>query len=315
MKIPRLRLAALVFCIPAIFSSLSAAPPKIGVLLKGRSDFWSAMEKGALEAGAKLGADVIVKAPLSEADIAVQIQLLGAMGAQGIQALVIAPCNRDTLAGPVAALAARGVKVVVVDSPLAGADTAPFVGTNQLAAGEAAGRLLAGLVQENDEVSILRFSQTSVAAQQRETGAMGALRAAHPHLVVHDDIYSSSESGVEAERCVLLLDKYPATRAILASSTQGTMAMLKLLEARKSAGSITFVGFGFNLNPAVAAALSDGTMRGWVAQLPRDVGYKGVETALALLAGQKVNAPVSTDIVVITKDNLADPRVQALLAN
>jgi len=65
----------------------------------------------------------------------------------------------------------------------------------------------------------------------------------------------------------------------------------------------------------VAAALADGTMQGWVAQLPEDVGYKGVGAALALIAGQTVAPVISTDIIVITKDNLHDAKVQALLGD
>jgi hypothetical protein len=38
-----------------------------------------------------------------------------------------------------------------------------------------------------------------------------------------------------------------------------------------------------------------------------------VETAVALLKGQKMPAVVNTDCLVITKDNLKDPKVQALL--
>ena len=269
--------------------------------------------KGALDAGQKLGAEVVVKAPLNETDVAVQIHLLEALGSQGVQAIVIAPANPDTLAAPVAALAARGIRVVVIDSPLAGKAPGPFVGTDQRAAGEAAGRLLAGLVAESDEVSLLKHSQGSVAAGERERGALSSLRAAHPQQAVHSDIYASSESGAEAERSALLLEKYPGTRAILASGSPGTMAMLKLLEQRKAAGSIKFVGFGFNLNPDVAAALTDGTMQGWVAQLPEDVGFKGVQAALALVAGRPVEPVISTDFIVITKDNLREPKVQALL--
>jgi len=314
MKPALSRLAALVLCLSGLAPAVTAAP-KIGVLLKGRSDFWSAMEKGAVDAGHKLGAEVVVKSPMNEMDVAVQIRLLQALGAQGIQALVIAPCNQDTLAAPVAALAARGVKIVVIDSPLSGPAATTFVGTNQRAAGEAAGRFLAGLVGENDEISVLKHSQSSTAAQEREIGALAALRELRPHAVVHSDIYSSSEDGVEAERSALLLQKYPGTRAILVSGTPGTMAMLKLLEERKTAGAIKFVGFGFNLNSSVAAALADGTMQGWVAQLPEDVGYKGVGAALALIAGQTVAPVISTDIIVITKDNLHDAKVQALLGD
>jgi ribose transport system substrate-binding protein len=313
MKSAFQRFGAAMLCLAWLVPALPAAP-KIGVLLKGRSDFWSAVQKGAVDAGAKLGAEVIVKAPLNETDVAVQIHLLEVLGNQGVQAIVIAPTNEDTLAAPVAALAAKGIKVVVIDSPLSGGNRGVFVGTNQRAAGEAAGRLLAGMIGDNDEVSFLKHSQTSVAAQEREIGALAALRAAHPGLAVHNDIYASSESGAEGERSALLLTKYPGTKAILASGSPGTMAMLKLLEERKSAGAIKFVGFGFDLNPEVAAALADGTMQGWVAQLPEDVGFKGVQAALALVAGQPVEPVISTDFIVITRDNLRDSKVQALLA-
>jgi ribose transport system substrate-binding protein len=307
-SLPLLALAAL-----AVAPSVAAAP-RIGVLLKGRGGFWTPVERGALAAGQKLGADVVVKAPIDENDVAVQIRLLAALGAQGIQALVVAPANAQTLAGPVAALAARGVKIVVIDSPLDGTAPGPFVGTDQLAAGAAAGRLLASLLGENGEVSVLKHSQNSVAARQREAGALAALRSAHPHLVVHSDIYASSEAGAEGEHAALLLAKYPATRAILASGTPGTMAMLRLLEARKAGGPIPFVGFGFDLNPAVAAALADGTMQGWVAQLPADVGYQGVAAALALTRGEAVAPNVATAFIAVTRANLHEPRIEALLA-
>jgi ribose transport system substrate-binding protein len=311
MKSAILRFGAVVLGILWL-APAAAAAPKIGVLLKGKSDFWTAMGNGAMDAGSKLGAEVIIKAPPNEMDVAIQIRLLQALSAQGVQAIVIAPCNASTLVAPIAALAAKGIKIVVVDSPLSGSDRV-FVGTNQKAAGDAAGRLLATAVGDTDEVSFLKHSQSSLAATERENSALAAMRAAHPRAVIHGDIYASSETGVEAERSALLLEKYPQTKGILASGTQGTMAMLKLLEARKSAGAIKFVGFGFNLNPDVAGAIADGTMLGWIAQLPRDVGYKGVQTALALVNGQPTDAVVSTDVIVVTKDNLNDPKVQALL--
>lgn len=90
--------------------------------------------------------------------------------------------------------------------------------------------------------------------------------------------------------------------------------MLKLLEERKAGGPIRFVGFGFDLNADVATALADGTMQGWVAQLPSDVGYKGVATALALLNGEKVEPNVATDFIAVTRANLHEPRIEALLA-
>lgn len=305
-------LRPLLLAFVAIVSAAAVqAGPVIGVLLKGKSDFWSAVGKGATAAGEKVGAQVIVKAPPAETDVAVQIALLNALANQGIQALVIAPTSPDALSGPVKALAAKGVKVIVIDSPLNGNVGASFVGTDQKAAGEAAGQLMAGLVTDKDQVAFLRHNQSGSATMLRETGAMDSLKAAHASIVVHGDIYSSTENGVETERSELLLSKYPTVKAIFASGTPGTMAMLKVLEAHKS--SVKLIGCGFNLNPDVVTALTDGSMAGWVAQLPEDIGSKGVETAAAAIGGQTVPANVKTDFVVVTKDNLGDPKIKALL--
>jgi ribose transport system substrate-binding protein len=289
------------------------AETKIGLLLKAKNAFWSSMEQGATEAGRAAGAEIIVKSVIQETDIGGQTKLLNALAAQGIQALVIAPANKDALADPVAALAAKGVKIVVIDSPLAGTGEHVFVGTNQRVAGEAAGQLLASMVQTKDEVAFFRHIQGSGATEEREIGALEKLRGAHPGIVVHGDIYAGGEQGVEAQRAELVLTKYPNTKAILASGTPGTMAMLKVLQQKGLAGKIKLVGFGFNLNPEVAAALDNGALSGWIAQLPKEVGRKGVETAVALLKGQAVPAVVNTEFLVITKDNLMDPKVQALL--
>lgn len=296
-----------------ILLSAASAAPAVGVLLKGRSAFWSAVEKGAVESAQKEGIEVVVKIPLNESDISVQIQLLNAMVAQGIPAIVIAPSSKDALAAPVAAAIAKGVKVVVLDSPISG-PMPVFVSTNHEDAGAAAGRLLTKFVSETDEVCILKHSQTGVATTLRETSAYAAIREIYPNIVVHRDIFSGAEAGLELEKAKLALTQHSNIKGVLCSGTTGTMAMLKALQEKQLAGTIKLVGFGFNLNPEVSAALQSGAMHGWIAQVPSDIGAKGVSTAAALLKGQTVPAEIHCDFVVVTKDNLNDPKVQALLA-
>ena len=306
-------LLPLLFCLFAAVSA-PADPLKIGVLLKGKNDFWVAVAKGASQAGQKLGVEVIVKSPPTEADVGIQVRLLGILASEGIQALVIAPCNKDALARPVAALAAKGVKIVVIDSPLSGSAGYVFVGTDQKAAGQAAGRLVAGLVTEGDEVAILRHVQGGGAPEMRESAALAAILAAHPNLVVHGDIYASSVPGLEGDRSRLLLSKYPQVKAIFASGSPGAMAMLKVLTETGGNSSAKLVGGRFNLNPQVVAGIKSGKLAGWIAQLPEDVGIKGVESAQALVNSQTVPAVVPTKFLVVTQDNLADPEVQRLLS-
>lgn len=300
-------------CVLLLPSVASAGGHKIGVLLKGQAKFWDVVGRSATAAGEKAGCEVVVRAAPLETDIATQVQLLNALAAQGAQAIVMAPAHREALAEPAAALAARGIKIVVIDSPLAGTAGSTFIGTDHRAAGEAAGRLLAELISDGDEVTFLKHAQNNIATADRENGALKSLRAVHGALTVRGDIYASTEKGVEAERARLVFSRYPGTKAVLASGTAGTMAMCSLLASREP-GQVKLVGFGFNLNPEVAAALEAGTMHGWIAQLPGDVGRIGVETALALLEGKEVPPVIHTDFVVITRQNLREPKVQALLA-
>lgn len=288
------------------------AAPKVGVLLKGRSAFWNSMEKGALDAGAKHGIEVVVKAAATETDVAVQVQLLNAMVGQGFDAIVLVPANKEALAAPAAAAAAKGIKIVVLESPLGGEAGKVFVGTDHKAAGEAAGEILVALTSETDEVSFLGHAQSNSATTLREKGAMAKFREARPKNIVHADIFASVEIGGEVGKASMLLERYPATKVIFASGSGGTLAMLKVLEEKKLAGAIKLVGFGFNLNPEIEAALTAGKMHGWIAWQPRELGRQGVEAALALAKGEPVPAVVNTDFVVVTAATLKNTGVQAL---
>jgi ribose transport system substrate-binding protein len=294
--------------------SAGAAGPKIVVILKAHTAFWKAVEKGATEAGQRLGAEVVVKAPLNDTDVAVQIQLLNAGAAQGAAAVVVAPINSNALAVPIASVAVQGTKVVIIDTPIAGKAAPVFVGTDQLGSGEAAGALLAKLVSDTDEAAILLHNQSSGATLDREKGATEAFRKVHPKSPLHADIYGGSEPGAEEAKCELLLERHPHIAAVLTTGSSETFAMLRVLQRKKLATSIKLIGFGFNLNPEVAAALDHGEMNAWIAQQPTEFGIRGVESALALIKGEAVPPVVHTDFLIITKENLADSKVQALLA-
>jgi len=291
--------------------------PKVGVLLKaksGYSGYWSAVEAGAIEAGKQAGVDVVVKAPPTESDIGIQIQLLNALAGQGVDAIVIAPINKEALAVPITSAAVKGIKIVVIDTPITGNAAAAFVGTDHAAAGRAAGELIAKLVSDTDEVAILRHSQASGATADREAAAISAIKAVHPNGSIHADIYASAQPGTEAEKAQLLLTKYPNVKAVLASGTAGTLGMMKVIEEGKLVGKFKLVGFGYNLTPEVAQAIQAGELTAWIAQLPKEIGAKGVSAAASLLKGESVPAVIHTNVVTVTAENLKDPAVQALLS-
>jgi len=296
----------------ALAASASAAP-KIGVLFKDKSPgFWILAEKGANEAAKTLGADVIIKAPPTVLDLTAQSRLLALLANEKLDALVIAATNPDVVEAAVAKLAEAHVKIVTVDTPLKAGLADTFVGADQVAIAEVAAKVFISIIADGDEVAILRNNTVDRTVVTRETTLREALKA-RSKLIVHSDIYASSEKDTEDERALLMLTQHPKTTAVFASATRGTLATIKAVREKGLVGKVKVVGFGTYLPAEAAQAFEDGILVGWVAQEPKDLGVKAVQAAVALVKGEAVPAVVRPDFLLVTKDNFRSPEAQALL--
>jgi len=295
-----------------VFSPLVAAP-KVGVLLKDRSPgFWIFAEKGAVQEAAVVGVEVIVKAPPSVLDMSAQARLLAGLAAEKLDALVVAPTNPDLIQAMVTNLAEKGVKIVTVDTPLKDGTAHAFIGADQAAMADDAAKLFLSLVQEGDEIALLRNNSVDRTVIIREERLREAARA-RPGLVFRSDIYASSERDTEDERALVLLNKYPKVTAVFASATRGTLSTIKAVREKGLVGKVKVVGFGTYLPPEAAEAFKDGILHGWVAQEPKDLGVQAVRAAAALVRGEKVPAVIRPAYVLVTKDNINSAEVRALL--
>src|SRR5579871_5623971 len=70
----------------------------IAVIPKGNSDlFWQSVHAGAVKAGRETGVDVLWNGPASEADYTIQIQIVDAMINRRVDAIALAPTDRQAL--------------------------------------------------------------------------------------------------------------------------------------------------------------------------------------------------------------------------
>ena len=70
---------------------------------------------------------------------------------------------------------------------------------------------------------------------------------------------------------------------------------------------------GFDAGPAQVEQLKAGDVQALVVQKPYDIGYQGVEQAVAAVRGEEVTPEIGTDYVVATPDNLDDPDISKFL--
>ncbi len=289
------------------------ARTKIGVLFKDKlPGFWTFAEKGAMEAGAALDVDVIVRAPPSVLDVSSQARLLNGLVAENIDALVIASTNPETVESIVSDLAQKGVKIVTVDTPLKDGLAQVFVGADQVAVAEAATKLFLSIAQDGEEVAMLRNNSLDRTVLTREETFREGLKA-RPNLTLHANIFASSERNSEGDQATLLLNKFPKTAVVFASASRGTMAMIKAVRDSGLTGKVKVVGFGTYFPEEAVKAFDEGILYGFVAQEPKSLGATAVKSAVALLAGKSVPPFVRPDFMVITRENFKSSEAQALI--
>lgn len=295
------------FACVAVASALvgpAAAAPKIGLLMKDRGLFWSAAEQGAAEAAKAAGAEFVAKGPLNSSNLGQQLALLDLLADEGLAALLVAPLTVAEFSGPLARLKAKGVKIVVLDTPVTPGLGETFVGYNQESLARAAGKHFASLVRDGDPVAMMRANSVE-RISLRERVFVATVKELLPNSALYLDVMAGAEKDDDVAKSLQLLERHPDLKAVATVFTAPSMGMIKAVQEKGVGGSVQHLGFGTGLPAEVVAALEAGRLHAWVAQQPKSLGRRGVEAALDLLAGKTVPESIELEITIVTKESLA----------
>jgi ABC-type sugar transport system substrate-binding protein len=308
---------SLVLAVLAILPIPASARPSIGVVMKVRSatGFWGSVEQGAKEAAEAADVDLIVKGSNDAGNVGVQLKLLEALVNQKVDAVVIMPANPERLVDPLKALAATGLKVVIAESELSGETGFLFVGYDQDKLAWNAAQAYGALLKDGDEVTIFRGNTVDQVIFRRDKIIIARLKEVYPNLRLHLDIFATTnELGSVSQKAELMLQKYPNSKLFIATSSLSTSDLLTTAKNLGLADRVKIAGFGSSLGADTIQAIESGTMPDFVVQVPRDIGYKSVTAAAALIRGKPVPAKTNNNFFVVTKENIDDPAVQPLKA-
>src|SRR5260370_41949571 len=107
-------LVALAGCGSSSDDSAKPIKYRIAVIPKGTSHFfWKSIHAGAEHAAQELGhTKILWDGPAKEDQRDKQLQIVERFTSEGVNAIVLAPCDRGTLVAPVEAALAKGIPVV-----------------------------------------------------------------------------------------------------------------------------------------------------------------------------------------------------------
>jgi ribose transport system substrate-binding protein len=279
--------------------------------------FWKSVHSGVKLGGTALGGvEVIWRYPLMENDITQQIAIVEQCIAEGVSGIVLAPMDKDALAGLVAKAAKKKIPVIIFDSVLKGTpgkDFISFVGIDNKKAGSTAGEQIVKMLGGKGNVVVLRYrANQSNNITSREEGFLETIAKYKGIHVIEQNHFVSGTVDEAKDECMNMADKLKEANGIFCSYEQSTLGMLLALQNLHLTSKVKFVGFDTPV-PAVEA-LKKGEISALIAQDPARMGYYCIKTIVDHIRGKKVSFRVDIDVRVITRDNLNDPDIQKMLA-
>jgi ribose transport system substrate-binding protein len=275
-------------------SASDAATKTIGVsLLDQTNDFFKDLESGLRAEAKKHGYRLIVQS--AEADPTVQARHIEDFVTQQVDAIVLTPCNSDTVAANLRAAAEAGIPVFTADISARGAKIVAHVASDNVQGGAKAGEKMGALLKDGGKVLIIDHPTVS-SVQDRTRGFLEALKA-FPGITI---VGSPSAEGQRAKAQSIMEDALTATPDLKGVFAINDACALGALRAIDAAERTDVVIIGYDATPEARAAIKrGGALKASVSQDPVLIGSMTIATVAKHLAGEKVTPLIPVDVGLV----------------
>ncbi|NTF85085.1 ABC transporter substrate-binding protein [Agrobacterium rhizogenes] len=293
-----------------------AAEVTIPIIVKDTTSFyWQIVLAGARKAGKDLGVKVPELGAQAETDVNGQISILENAVAGKPAAIVISPTEFKALGKPVDE-AAKSVPIIGIDSGADSKSFKSFLTTDNTQGGRIAADGLAAAIKamtgkEEGDVVIITNTPGAGSLEQRRTGFLDQVKTKYPGLKVVADKYADGQATTGLNIMTDLITANPKIVGVFASNLIMAQGVGQAIAENKLSDKVKVIGF--DSDDKTLGFLKSGAIAGLVVQDPYRMGYDGIKTALAVSKGEKVEANVDTGANLVTKANMSDPKIEALI--
>ena len=240
---------------------------------------------GVDEALEELGGSNRITGP-TDAGASTQIPIINAAVQQDVDAIIIAGNDPNAVAPALKQAAARGVKIVGMDSDVAADARSVFVNqvTTQLV-GENQVESIARQIDYKGEIAIL--SATANATNQNAW--IDVMKEAlkdpkYKDMKLVKIAYGDDDDQKSFQETQGLIQAYPNLAGIISPTTVGVAAAARYLSTSPQKGKLKLTGLGFPNQ--MRKFVEDGTVEEFQLWVPKDVGYLAGQAAVALVSGR-----------------------------
>ncbi len=296
-----------------------ASPKQVAVVIKAtNSEFWQFVLVGARNY-AKEHPDVVTvttDGPPNEADIDQQVSILENVISRHPDGIVLASTSSDATVPAINKAAAEGIPVVTIDNRVKTDKVASFLATNntlggKLAAQELVNQLKAAGRPLKGKIALISAMAAVQVLVDRDAGFVAGMKEYAPDISVIPAQYTNNDVFQAVNVAHDLMLSNPEIVGIFAdNNTTGDGTARVVTESGKQD---SIIAVAFDSDPQEVEALKSGALKALVLQDPYGMGYKGVDSVLKAIAGEKLPPYVDTGANVVTKANMDQERMQQLL--
>lgn len=293
---------------------------KVAFVTNNPHEFWTYAEHGCKKGEKEFGVEVIFKRP-AQGSPAEQQEIVDRLVVMGVKGIAVSPCDAKNQASYFDKVADQ-IPLVTQDSDLpAGSKRVCYLGTDNLGAGKAAGKMVKEVLPEGGKIVILVGSLDAKNAQERRQGVLdelaGAADAKGPMLDKWELIDTYTDDGKQ-EICKTKVDNVlvqylndskndPAKLCLVGLWAYNPPAALEAVKAANLQGKVKIVGF--DEHGKTLSGIQDGSIHGTVVQAPYEFGYEATRILAGLAKGDKSVLPAGgikyIPHQVIKKDDVA----------
>lgn len=267
--------------------SVAKAEPRLIFITNGESDWWAAVEKGMIDAGARFGARVELKRN-KEGTTERQMSLLeDAISQPDVKGVAVSVLESDSpgIADKMRDLQTAGKVVITIDSDGQPGTRRAYIGTNNRKAGEVAGRVALAIRPEGGKAALFVGTASAANARERREGFFAVAGKAFPEKQseMFEDNLDTNRAQLNVQTA---LTKHPDAALLLGlysyNGPRIAEELSKSPDLRKKLAVVTF-----DLDEQSVAHIENGGIDATVCQNPYEIGYQGVRLLRAFVADDK----------------------------
>ena len=274
----------------------AADKKKIGVTLLTREhQFYKDLEAGLKEEAVKKNYELIVQS--GDMDLAKQQSQIENFIVQKVVAIVVCPADTKGIGPAIEKANAAGIPVFTADIAASGGKVVSHIASDNVQGGRLAADFIAKTLKDGGDVGIIGQPEVQ-STIDREKGFKEEMEK-HPNIKIVASLNGGGVRDRAAKAADDMFQGNPNIKAIFAINDDSALGALASAETRDKKDLVIV---GYDATPEALTKIRAGTMlKADVAQDPKLIGSKTIETIAKHLSGERVEPVVAIPVNVIDK--------------